>query len=107
MHLIGKNFIGDFYFIWLFSQINAKRANQCTEIPFFYKPIFFPEELKPLTHMIIVFSLYTNDERSFLLQLAQILGAEVQDSYVRAKQPVLICPEPKSAKYDAAIRWSA
>lgn len=56
--------------------------------------------------MTIVFSLYSNDERSFLVQLAQIFGAEVQESFIRANQPLLVCPEPKSAKYDAAIRWS-
>lgn len=53
-----------------------------------------------------MFSLYSNDERSFLVQLAQILGAEVQESFIRSNQPLLVCPEPKSAKYDAAIRWS-
>lgn len=55
--------------------------------------------------MTIVFSLYSGDERVYLLQLAEILGAEVRDSYKRAERPLLICPEPKSAKYDAAIKW--
>lgn len=75
-------------------------------LPYFYKPIFFPEELVPLANIVIVFSLYASDERSFLSQLAQILGATVEDSYSRHSKPLLICSEAKSAKYDAAIRWS-
>lgn len=87
-------------------QINAQNVKQCTGIPYFFAPIFFPEDLRPLTNMNIVFSLYSNDERSFLVQLAVILGAEVQESFIRVNQPLLVCPEPKSAKYNAAIRWS-
>lgn len=87
-------------------QINAKKVNRCTEIPYFFEPIFFSEDLKPLTNMVIVISIYTTDERSFLAQLAVILGADVQESMFRSSRPLLICPEPKSAKYEAAIRWS-
>lgn len=96
-------------------QINAKRyhdvdngsvADPSAKVPYFYEPIFFPEDLLPLSHMVIVFSLYSNDERVFLDQLAKIMGAEVQLSFARGSKPLLICPEPKSAKYQAAIRWS-
>lgn len=107
-----------FSFNFFFSfQINAKRlyqvslsvdaiANPLSDIPYFYEPIFFPEELVPLSHMVIVFSLYSSDERTFLVQLAQLLGADVQESFVRSNKPLLICPEARSAKYQAAIRWS-
>lgn len=56
--------------------------------------------------MIIVFSTYAGDERSFLSQLAAIMGAEVQDSYRKANRPLLICPTNANAKYEAAIKWS-
>lgn len=75
------------------------------DIPYYFEPIIFPEELKPLGNMIIVFSLYTGDERLFLQQLAEILGAEVQDSFKRANKPLLISPSPDNAKYEAAIKW--
>lgn len=81
-------------------------ADPLSDIPYFYRPIFFPEDLLPLANMVIVFSLYSNDERSFLFQMAQILGADTQDTYSRSNKPLLICPEAKSQKYDAAIRWS-
>lgn len=99
-------------------QINAKNVYEIdastkfvaftdpNELPYFYKPIFFPEDLVPLANIVIVFSLYSSDERSFLSQLAQILGATVEESYCRNSKPLLICPEARSAKYEAAIRWS-
>lgn len=55
--------------------------------------------------MVVVFSIYASDERYYLIQLAQILGADVQESFVRGNRPLLICPEAKSPKYEAAIRW--
>lgn len=99
-------------------QINAKKLQSVDpspdlvaiidpkEIPYFYKPIFWREELQPLSNLVIVFSLYSSDERVFLISLAEILGAQVQESYCRPSKPLLICPEARSAKYDAAIRWS-
>lgn len=77
-----------------------------SEIPYFYKPIYFDEDLKPLAGLIIAISIYASDERLYLVQLAEILGAEVQETYIRVNKPLLICPEPKSPKYEAAIRWS-
>lgn len=56
--------------------------------------------------MIIVFSTYSGDERTFLAQLAEVLGAEVQDSYRKVARPLLICPTKDNRKYDAAIKWS-
>lgn len=79
---------------------------QVTEIPYFYEPIFFDEDLKPLAGMVIAISIYASDERLYLMQLAQILGADVQETFIRGNKPLLICPEPKSPKYEAAIRWS-
>lgn len=56
--------------------------------------------------MIVVFSTYSGDERTFLAQLAEIMGAEVQDSYRKVARPLLICPTKDNRKYDAAIKWS-
>lgn len=86
--------------------MNAKRSNKVSEIPYFYEPIYFDEDLKPLAGLIIAISIYASDERLYLVQLAEILGAEVQETYIRVNKPLLICPEPKSPKYEAAIRWS-
>lgn len=55
--------------------------------------------------MKIVFSLYAGDERLFLSQLAEIMGAQYEDSYKRINKPLLICPTPDNAKYNAAIKW--
>lgn len=81
-------------------------ADPLSDIPYFYRPIIFPEDLMPLANMVIVISLYSSDERTFLFQMGQILGADVQETYTRQNKPLLICPEARSAKYDAAIRWS-
>lgn len=53
-----------------------------------------------------MFSTYAADERTFLAQLAEIMGAEVQDSYRKVARPLLICPTAENRKYDAAIKWS-
>lgn len=87
---------------WLFQ---SKNLGVIADLPYFFKPIIFREDLKPLQGMIVVFSLYPGDERSFLVQLADMLGAEVQDAYKRNSRPLLICPTPDNAKYNAAIKW--
>lgn len=120
MHIFPWIELKMFLMFLIFSpQINAKRLHMHestaaglmaiidpNEIPYFYKPILWPEELLPLSNLVVVFSLYSSDERAFLLQLAEIMGASVQESYSRQSKPLLICSEAKSAKYDAAIRWS-
>lgn len=62
--------------------------------------------MKPLAGMVIVISTYAGDERAFLLQLAEILGADCHDAYKKVARPVLICPSTENAKYNAAIKWS-
>lgn len=93
-------------FEFLAFQLNAKRLNRATNIPYYYKPIIFSEDLKPLTGMVIVFSTYAGDERLFLMQLAEIMGAGVEESYRKVARPLLICPLPDNKKYEAAIKWS-
>lgn len=84
---------------------SSKLVSITNELPYFYKPIVFPKELKPLANFVIVFSLYSGDERLFLIQLAQTLGATVKGPYDKANKALLICPEARGDKYDAAIRW--
>lgn len=50
-------------------------------------------------------SIYSSGERSYLVNLAQSLGANVNDKYIKAAQPILICPKPEGAKYEGAIKW--
>lgn len=97
-------------------QVSAKRLHEFSvgptkaapfsEFPYYYRPILFPEELFPLANMVIVISIYSSDERLYLEQMAKILGADFEERFIRQQNPYLICPEPKSPQYDAAIRWS-
>lgn len=80
--------------------------NEPADITYYYKPILFSMNLKPLVGFIIVFSMYADDERTFLLELALILGAKVEETYRRIERPLLICATVQSAKYGAAIKWS-
>lgn len=50
-------------------------------------------------------SIYSSAERSYLVNVAQSLGANVNDKYIKAAQPILICPKPEGAKYEGAIKW--
>lgn len=87
------------------SGCNTVLAEPFMNIPYFYEPIFFPEDLLPLSNMTIVFSLYSADEFDFLSQMATLLGAAVEESFVRAKKPLLVCSKLEGSKYNAAIRW--
>lgn len=46
------------------------------------------------------------DERWFLTNLAEILGAKVEVAFARQNKPLLICSGPEGPKYEAAIKWS-
>lgn len=78
------------------------------DIVYYFRPIIFPEDTKPLEGMIIVISTYEGDERVFLVKLAECLGAEVQDAYKRSVQPLLVCPPEatENPKFKAALKWS-
>lgn len=91
----------DFYL-----QIASKKVNRAIEIEYYLKPILFPEDVKPLAGMEIVISTYSGDERLFLGSLAEIMGGNVQDAYKKSQRPLLICPAPDNAKYNAALKWS-
>lgn len=68
---LSETFLGLF-----FRQINAKKLYQAdsvppniiaiidpAEIPYFYRPIMWDEDMQPLANLVIVFSLYASDER--------------------------------------------
>ena len=55
--------------------------------------------------MTVVFTTYCDNEKNYLLQLAQILGAEIKEAYARNDNALLICPRPEGAKYNGAVRW--
>lgn len=94
-------------FPYLF-QLNAKKLNKPIEVSYFLKPIFFQINLMPLTGCIVVFSIYAEDERKFLVRLGEIMGAVVQDSYREVARPLLICPTAtaENIDYNEAIKWS-
>lgn len=64
------------------------------------------EDVKPLEGLTLVFSIYTGNEREYLTQLAEVLGAKVDLKYVKSDAPILLCPKPEGAKYEGALKWS-
>lgn len=88
--------------------MQSKKVNSILDVVYYFEPVIFPEELKPLEGLVIVFSIYAGDERVFLTSLAECLGADIQAAYKRAARPLLICPNatPDNPKYLAAVKWS-
>ncbi|NXX90266.1 TOPB1 protein, partial [Centropus bengalensis] len=81
-------------------------------------PLFTPvpvmEGLTPLEDCVLSFSQFTGAERDSLVYLAGLLGARVQEFFVRkanAKKGMLasthlVVREPNGSKYEAAKRWN-
>lgn len=63
------------------------------------------EDVRPLDGLNLVFSIYSGLEREYLVQLAAILGAEVNSKYVKSDNPILLCPKQDGAKYMGAVKW--
>ncbi|CAL4073586.1 unnamed protein product, partial [Meganyctiphanes norvegica] len=80
---------------------------------YFYLPLVFRHEPPPLQSCVIAISTYKNKERSFLVSVAQLLGAEFQEMFAKKDNPKkgvrcsthLICSEPEGDKYKAAVKW--
>lgn len=80
--------------------------NKVVDIQYFHRAILPKPDCKPLTKTTIVISTYTTPERDYLINLAEALGADVNDRFIRGEKPILICPTPKGKKYEGAVKWS-
>lgn len=74
-------------------------------VEYYHRPITVKEDCRPLQGLTIVFSTYTTPERDFLAYLAEALGSEVNDRYMRNQNPILVCPTAEGKKYLGAIKW--
>ncbi|XP_053115689.1 DNA topoisomerase 2-binding protein 1 [Hemicordylus capensis] len=80
-------------------------------------PLFMPvpmmEGIVPLEKCVLSFSQFSGTERDSLTYLAILLGARVQEFFVRRANPKkgmfvsthLVLKEPEGSKYDAAKKW--
>ncbi|XP_062980170.1 DNA topoisomerase 2-binding protein 1 isoform X2 [Elgaria multicarinata webbii] len=81
-------------------------------------PLFTPVPMKeghtPLQHCVLSFSQFSGAERDSLIYLAKLLGARVQEFFVRKANPRkemlvsthLVVKEPDGSKYEAAKKWN-
>ncbi|XP_077772515.1 DNA topoisomerase 2-binding protein 1 isoform X1 [Podarcis muralis] len=81
-------------------------------------PLFTPVPVKegntPLQQCVLSFSQFNGAERDSLIYLAQLLGARVQEFFVRKANPRkgmlvsthLVVKEPEGSKYEAAKKWN-
>uniref|UniRef100_A0A182VZQ1 BRCT domain-containing protein n=1 Tax=Anopheles minimus TaxID=112268 RepID=A0A182VZQ1_9DIPT len=89
--------------IWL---ENSLENGQCFPLEYYYEPIIYGEDdPTPLEGETVVISSYTGPEREFLIVMGKLLGARVEDRFVRKEAPLLVCKEASGAKYNAAIQW--
>uniref|UniRef100_A0A182RSY5 BRCT domain-containing protein n=1 Tax=Anopheles funestus TaxID=62324 RepID=A0A182RSY5_ANOFN len=89
--------------IWLETSI---QSGQCCPMEYYYEPIIYGEnDPTPLEGETVVISSYSGPEREFLIAMGKLLGACVQERFVRKAAPLLVCKEANGAKYNAAIQW--
>ncbi|XP_060104882.1 DNA topoisomerase 2-binding protein 1 [Heteronotia binoei] len=81
-------------------------------------PLFIPVSVKegstPLEKCVLSFSQFSGAERDSLIYLANLLGARVQEFFVRKANPRkgmlvsthLVVKEPDGSKYEAAKKWN-
>ncbi|KAH0627252.1 hypothetical protein JD844_002763 [Phrynosoma platyrhinos] len=81
-------------------------------------PLFTPVPMKegatPLEQCVLSFSQFSGAERDSLIYLANLLGARVQEFFVRRANPRkgmlvsthLVVKEPEGSKYEAAKKWN-
>ncbi|XP_015267726.1 PREDICTED: DNA topoisomerase 2-binding protein 1 [Gekko japonicus] len=81
-------------------------------------PLFTPVSVKegstPLEECVLSFSQFSGAERDSLIYLAKLLGARVQEFFVRKANPRkgmlvsthLVVREPDGSKYEAAKKWN-
>lgn len=81
------------------------KANKLVPIEYYHKHIPHTADSRPLEGMTIVISIYSLLERDFIDSIAQLLGANVNKTFVKKERPLLICPTAEGSKYEGAIKW--
>ncbi|CAM5092778.1 unnamed protein product [Eretmochelys imbricata] len=79
-----------------------------------FTPVSVMEGSTPLEDCVLSFSQFTGAERDSLVFLAGLLGARVQEFFVRRANPTkgmfasthLVVKEPDGSKYEAAKKWN-
>ncbi|XP_048367184.1 DNA topoisomerase 2-binding protein 1 isoform X2 [Sphaerodactylus townsendi] len=79
-----------------------------------FTPVFVKEGHNPLEKCVLSFSQFSGTERDSLIYLANLLGARVQEFFVRKANPRkgmfvsthLVLKEPDGSKYEAAKKWN-
>uniref|UniRef100_A0A8D0LAS5 DNA topoisomerase II binding protein 1 n=1 Tax=Sphenodon punctatus TaxID=8508 RepID=A0A8D0LAS5_SPHPU len=79
-----------------------------------FTPVPVKETSTPLEGCVLSFSQFTGAERDSLVYLAGLLGARVQEFFVRKANPKkgmlasthLVVKEPEGSKYEAAKKWN-
>uniref|UniRef100_H9G8W3 DNA topoisomerase II binding protein 1 n=1 Tax=Anolis carolinensis TaxID=28377 RepID=H9G8W3_ANOCA len=79
-----------------------------------FTPVPMKEGCAPLQQCVLSFSQFSGAERDSLIYLANILGARVQEFFVRKANPRkgmlvsthLVVKEPEGSKYEAAKKWN-
>lgn len=88
-------------------------CGELVPVNYYHQPISLDSSTKPLKDCVIALSTYAGKEREFINSVAELLGARTQETFARVNNPEkgaiasthLICPEPGSKKYLAALKW--
>ncbi|XP_011293163.1 DNA topoisomerase 2-binding protein 1 [Musca domestica] len=84
---------------------SCMKVNKLVPIEYYHKHIPHTADMQPLQGMTIVISIYSLLERDFIDSIAQLLGANVNKTFVKKERPLLICPNPEGSKYEGALKW--
>ncbi|XP_050189255.1 DNA topoisomerase 2-binding protein 1 isoform X1 [Myiozetetes cayanensis] len=98
---------------WLITCVEQQLLLDLRSNPLF-TPVLVMEGATPLEGCVLSFSQFTGAERDSLVYLAGLLGARVQEFFVRkanAKKGMfasthLVVREPNGSKYEAAKKWN-
>ncbi|XP_030302163.1 DNA topoisomerase 2-binding protein 1 [Calypte anna] len=98
---------------WLITCVEQQLLLDPQSNPLF-TPVSVMEGVTPLEHCVLSFSQFTGAERDSLVYLAGLLGARVQEFFVRkdnVKKGMfasthLVVREPDGSKYEAAKKWN-
>ncbi|XP_053850713.1 DNA topoisomerase 2-binding protein 1 isoform X2 [Vidua macroura] len=98
---------------WLITCVEQQALLDLQSNPLF-TPVLVMEGATPLEDCVLSFSQFTGAERDSLVYLAELLGARVQEFFVRkasVKKGMfasthLVVREPNGSKYEAAKKWN-
>ncbi|PNF40863.1 hypothetical protein B7P43_G15936 [Cryptotermes secundus] len=97
-------------YIWV---EDCHHQDELLPVLYYHHPISIDLNKKPLSGCVIGISSYTGKERDFIFAIAQLLGAITQETFARKNNEKknalasthLVCCEPGSQKYNAALKW--